>query len=109
MPRPVRTPKPPYYVVTFVSRLGAETEGYAETDVRMTALSEGRPGLLGVDSVRGPDGFGITVSYWTDEESIASWRADAEHTEARRRGRETWYDEFVVHISRVERAYRFER
>jgi len=28
------------------------------------------PGYLGVESVRGDDGFGITVSYWSTEEAI---------------------------------------
>ena len=36
---------------------------------RMVALSSQQPGFLGMDSVRGNDGLGITVSYWSSEES----------------------------------------
>ena len=52
---------------------------------------------------------GITVSYWRDEASIAAWKRDTEHAEARAGGRALWYDRFEVRVARVERAYGFER
>jgi heme-degrading monooxygenase HmoA len=106
---PANPPQPPYYAVIFTSRRTEDDEGYGETAERMVALAAEQPGFLGVDSARTPDGIGITVSYWRDEESIAAWRAHAEHTETRRRGRERWYQAFHVHVARVERAYRFRR
>jgi heme-degrading monooxygenase HmoA len=60
---------------------------------------------VGVDSVRDADGVGITVSYWQSERAIADWRRNAEHQVAQRRGREAWYDDFVLRVARVERAY----
>ena len=33
---------------------------------RMIALAQKQQGFLGLESVRGDDGMGITVSYWTD-------------------------------------------
>lgn len=97
--------EPPYYAVVFTSRRIPADDGYGETADRMMELAAEQPGYLGVDSARGPDGFGITVSYWRDEESIAGWRRNAEHTLARERGRTQWYAEWAIHVAKVERAY----
>jgi heme-degrading monooxygenase HmoA len=109
MPMPVPPLKPPYYAVVFSS---ARTEGdhsYAGTAVAMIALAARQPGFLGVDSAHSAGGLGITVSYWQDEASIAAWRADADHTMARKRGRAQWYESYTLHIARVERSYGFTR
>jgi heme-degrading monooxygenase HmoA len=71
----------------------------------MVELASEQPGFLGVESVRGADGFGITVSYWKDEASIAAWKKDAEHRIAQALGRSEWYTEFRLRICRVERDY----
>jgi heme-degrading monooxygenase HmoA len=108
--RPAQVPEPPYYAVVFTSlRAPAEGDGYAETAEEMFALVRRQPGYLGADSVRAPNGLGITVAYFRDEESIAAWRADADHTAARKLGRERWYDAYAIHVGRVERAYSWER
>jgi heme-degrading monooxygenase HmoA len=67
------------------------------------------PGFLGVESVRGPDGFGITVSYWASEAAISNWQQHAEHLAAQHLGRERWYARFQLRVCRVERAYAFAR
>ena len=58
-----------------------------------------------MESVRGSDGLGITVSYWRDEAAILAWRRHAEHTLARERGRQQWYEHFELRVAKVERAY----
>lgn len=110
-----RTPAPPYYAVIFTSTRRpppqGEDDGYGATADRMVALAAGMPGFLGVESVRdetSPGAPGITVSYWQSLEDIAAWRAHAEHTEARRLGRERWYEGFQLRVCKVERAYGFE-
>ena len=42
-----------------------------------------QPGYLGLESTRGADGFGITVSYWRSEADILAWKRNAEHAIAR--------------------------
>lgn len=74
---------------------------------RMVELAAQQPGFLGVESVRGADGVGITVSYWSSLEAIAAWKANAEHRVAQTSGRKKWYEQFETRIARVERAYRF--
>jgi heme-degrading monooxygenase HmoA len=100
------TPEPPYYAVIFSSlRNGADASGYEAAAQRMFELAAQQPGLLGVESGRGADGFGITVSYWDSEEAIAAWKHQAEHAEIRQRGRREWYEHFEIRVAKVERAY----
>lgn len=98
-------PLPPYYAVIFSSQRRDNDDGYGATAEHMLELAAAQPGYLGVDSARGADGFGITVSYWRDEASIAAWRAHADHVLARERGRRDWYQSFTVRVARVERTY----
>ncbi|MDT4870494.1 putative protein YqjZ [compost metagenome] len=86
--------------------LRTDTEqDYAATAERMLELARDQPGFLGVESARGADGLGITVSYWASEDDIRHWRVQAEHREAQRRGREDWYRAFRTRVAKVEREY----
>ena len=98
-------PDPPYYAVIFTSLRSAQDRGYGAMAARMAELAALQPGFLGLESARGPDGFGITVSYWESLESIAAWRANAEHKIAQDKGKALWYQHYELRIARVERAY----
>ena len=108
-PGPARTPEPPYHAVIFTSRRTAGDHGYDAMSRRMVELSAGRDGFLGLETVRGADGVGITVSYWRDEAAILAWKRAPEHQLAQRGGRATWYAAYEIRIARVERAYGFAR
>ena len=49
--------------------------------------------------------LGITVSYWSDLDSIKKWKANAEHQAAQQTGHQKWYSSFKVRISKVEKDY----
>jgi heme-degrading monooxygenase HmoA len=101
-------PAPPYYAVIFTAqRTDADDAGYAAMAERMVELARVQPGFLGIDSARGTDGVGITVSYWRSQEDIRRWHAAAEHREAQRLGYERWYAWFQLRVCRVERAHGF--
>ncbi len=102
------TPKPPYYVVIFTSHRQSE-EGYGAMSARMQELAAQQPGYLGIESVRGADGVGITLSYWKDRDSIAAWKANLEHRQAQSKGREQWYSRYTVRVAKVEYDYEFPR
>ena len=102
-----QTPSPPYYAVIFTSIQTANPEGYGEMADRMLELAQQQPGFLGFESAR--EGLGISVSYWTDLESIKAWKAVAEHLEAQRQGKRDWYQAFTTRICLVERDYSFEK
>jgi heme-degrading monooxygenase HmoA len=98
-------PELPYYAVIFTSQRTAVDAGYGDTAQRMVELAAQQPGFLGVESARGADGLGITVSYWRSLEDIAAWRRHGEHSDARQDGRAQWYSHYELRIARVERAY----
>lgn len=104
---PAATPEPPYVAVIFTSRrTDRDSAGYDRMAQRMGELSVEQPGYLGIESARGADGFGITVSYWRDEASALAWKGVAEHAEAQRLGRNEWYARYSVRVAVVGRAYR---
>lgn len=98
-----KTPKPPYYAVIFTSTRTGGDHGYEETAGRMVELAQQQPGFLGMESAR--EDLGVTVSYWADIDSIKHWKANAEHLEAQKTGRKSWYNSFKVRISKVEKDY----
>jgi heme-degrading monooxygenase HmoA len=97
--------EPPYFAVIFSALRTEGDREYGATAQRMVELAQGMPGYLGIESARGDDGFGITVSYWRDEASIAGWRKYGEHRLAQERGKLEWYSHYELRIARVERAY----
>ena len=98
------TPEPPYFAVIFTSvRNGSDSESYSEMADCLERMVKNQPGYLGMESVRGTDGVGITVSYWNSVEAIEQWRNVPIHREAQQSGRAAWYDGYHLRICRVER------
>ena len=97
----------PYYALIFTSQLTDRTEGYHEMAKKMEALAKIQPGYLGFESVR--DGVGISISYWRDLESIASWKALLEHKKAQQKGKEQWYSQYHIRVCEVLREYTFNK
>ena len=99
------TPEPPYYAVIFTSQRTEGDRGYGQMAERMSELAAQQPGFLGMESVRGADGFGITVSYWSSEEAIAAWKAHIDHRPAQETGTRLWYADYQIRVAKVERDY----
>ena len=99
------------WMVVFGSQRRADDEaGYLSTVQQMESLVTKQEGYRGHESCRGPDGFGLTVSYWRDRDSVQRWRRVAEHAEAQRRGQTTWYSSYYLYggpiIEGIERQER---
>ncbi|MBY0460074.1 MAG: antibiotic biosynthesis monooxygenase [Gemmataceae bacterium] len=106
-PAPI-TPETPYYAVIFTSvRCAGPDDGYGAMADRMEELARLQPGFLGIESARGADGLGITVSYWVTLEDVAAWGRHAEHLLAQQFGREKWYERYALRVCRVERQREF--
>lgn len=71
----------------------------------MLEFAKYHKGFLGVESARGSNGFGITVSYWQSEKDIKAWKANGEHRLAQELGRNQWYNSFMIRVCKVERNY----
>ena len=102
-------PDAPNYVVVFVSQRTEGDNGYGAMAERMVASVEKFSGYLGAQSVRDASGLGITVSYWQSLDDIARWKADAEHQQAQRLGKEQWYEHFRLTVARIEKDMRWNR
>ena len=97
-----------YTAVIFTNQhSGIDTEGYEQAAVRMSELAARQPGYRGIESVRGTDGVGITVSYWNSDSDARAWKQHAEHTAIRQIGRERWYRWYRLRVATVEREYDF--
>jgi heme-degrading monooxygenase HmoA len=107
VPTIATTPPPPYYAVIFTSVRTAGDHGYAQTADEMVRMGSQQPGFLGIESARGEDGLGITVSYWESLEAIRGWKRVADHVMAQRLGRERWYAAYTTRVARVEYDYDF--
>jgi heme-degrading monooxygenase HmoA len=99
------TPEPPYYAVIFTSQRTEADDGYEAMAQAMYELALTQPGCLGVESTRGEDGLGVTVSYFIDEASIRAWKENARHRIAQQLGKERWYSRYELRVAKVERAY----
>lgn len=97
--------EPPYYAVIFTTIVSENNEGYSEMAQKMEHLAKQQQGFLGIDSARKE--IGITVSYWRNLQDIVNWKNNVEHIAAQKLGREQWYEQYQLRISKVEREYGF--
>lgn len=92
-------------VIFIAQRTDADASGYAQAAAVMDALAATQKGYIMTDSVRGSDGLGITVSYWTDEDAAKAWRDHPGHAAIRDAGRDRWYSHYSLHVAEVTRSY----
>lgn len=98
-----------YFAVIFTAQRTLSGENiYQITADRMVTLAQKQPGFLGVESVCGDDGIGITVSYWQNRDAISNWRIDIEHLAAQQMGRKEFYEWYHVRIAEVIRHSTFD-
>ncbi len=98
-----KTPTPPYYAVIFSSVMNEHYDGYHDMANVVVELAQQQVGFLGIESAR--EDVGITVSYWRSLDDIRQWKQNSEHLVAQQLGRELWYKNFTVRISKVEKCY----
>ena len=99
------THEPPYYAVIFTSVRTGDDAGYDAMAGALVEHAKSQPGYLGIETTRGVDGLGITVSYWKDEASILAWKNHTTHLMAQKNGIERWYDHYELRVAKIERAY----
>lgn len=85
--------------------ISEDDAGYEAMAQTLVEMAQRQQGFLGIESSRGIDGLGITVSYWKDEQSILAWKTESTHAIAQRTGIERWYEHYELRIAKVERAY----
>ena len=96
--------------VIFLSvRTDDDHDGYAAAATAMDRLAATQPGYRGMESVRGEDRLGITVSYWADDTSAKAWRDNPDHKVIRDLGRSRWYERYDLVVAEVTRDYDWQR
>ena len=97
-----------YYAAIFTNQRSDEgADLYQVMSEHMVELAAQQPGFLGVESVRGDDGLGITVSYWQSRDAIAAWGRHSQHVIAKQHGRQEFYLWFQLRIAKVEQTRSF--
>ncbi|MGZ3783856.1 MAG: antibiotic biosynthesis monooxygenase family protein [Bdellovibrio sp.] len=97
--------QPHYYAVIFTSIRAQENSEYDLMAQKMSELVRNQNGFIGMESARNRNGFGITISFWDNLDSILQWKNNVEHKRAQILGKETWYKEYRVRVCKVEREY----
>lgn len=96
-------------VIFIAQRTDADAIGYAQAATAMDELAASQKGYVGMDSVRGADGLGITVSYWASDADAKAWRDHPEHAAIRDAGRDRWYSDYSLHVAKVTRSYDWQK
>jgi len=100
-----RYPKGSIAVIFCAQLSGKDKAGYAMAADTMAKLASKQPGYLDMVNARNPDGFGITVSYWTNETAAKNWRDNEQHRIIRDKGRALWYNSYTLTVTDVIRGY----
>lgn len=96
-------------LVVFRSRLRHPAPaGYEPVADRMVELARQQPGFRAVKSFAAPDGERVTISEFDSLAAVNAWRANVEHLEAQRRGRNEFYAEYSLQTCELIREAKFE-
>ena len=95
-------------VTVFRSRLKPENvEEYYQWAARISALAKTMPGYVSHKGFVAEDGERVTIVEFADEESHRGWATQAQHVEAKKKGRESFYTEYSIQVCSVTRETRF--
>lgn len=96
-------------VIFSSQRTKVDDSGYQAAAAEMAALAAKQPGYIDMESARGADGFGITISYWANDDAARAWRDNPRHTEIRDQGRAIWYESYQLFVTDVVRNYGWQK
>ncbi len=102
-------PKGSTAVIFISQRTDDDDAGYDEASAAMAGFAQDQPGYIGMDSVRGAGGLGITVSYWASDADAKAWRDHGEHALIRDAGRDRWYSHYSLHVGEITRSYDWQK
>jgi heme-degrading monooxygenase HmoA len=76
---------------------------------RMVELAQSMPGYISHKGFFAEDGERCTIVEFESQEAQRAWRMHAEHRDAQRKGRETYYESYSLQICEVKREAKFDR
>lgn len=93
------------FMVSFISLLSNETEGYEQAAEQMMNEVSKQPGFIAVYSARNEKGIGITNSYWSSIDAIAKWKSHSAHQATQKKGKTDWYQWYQLQVCEIQRSY----
>ena len=105
----VKTPETPYYAVIFTSIRTIGDNGYEKKGEEIGKEISDQIGFLGAESMRNDQGFGVTISYWKNLESISKWKKNSLHVIAKEKGKKFWYSKYMLRLCKVEYDHYFNK
>jgi heme-degrading monooxygenase HmoA len=95
-------------VTVFRSRLnpGVQDE-YGPMAARMSVLAKSMPGYISHKGFVAEDGERVTIVEFENDEALQAWSRNAEHVEAKQKGRTSFYSEYRVLTCQVIRERSF--
>lgn len=95
-------------LTVFRSRLREDARAeYMELASRMAELAQTMPGFRSRKTFVAEDGERLILVEFEDEASQRNWSLNAEHVAAKKKGRESFYSEYVLQVCTVVRESRF--
>lgn len=97
-------------IILFRSKL-TEAAGadYAGMDAELAESVKSKPGFIEAKGFTAADGERLTVVWWQDRETLQQWRQDPRHQEAKKTGREKWYQYYKMEVAEVFSQSQFDR
>jgi len=97
-------------VTVFRSRVRPEAmDEYAPLAARMSELARTMPGYLAHKGFVAEDGERVTIVEFDSEESHSAWARHAEHMQAKKKGRASFYAEYKIQVCALLRENEFRR
>jgi heme-degrading monooxygenase HmoA len=91
-------------VTVFRSRLKPEAQQeYMQWAPRMSELAKTMPGYISHKVFIAEDGERVTIVEFESEEAQRAWSLNAEHAEAKKKGRRDFYSEYHLQVCSVQR------
>jgi heme-degrading monooxygenase HmoA len=91
-------------VTVFRSRLKPEAQQeYTQWANRMSELAKTMPGYISHKGFVAEDGERVTIVEFESEETQRAWSLNAEHAEAKKKGRRDFYSEYRLQVCSVQR------
>ena len=100
----------PKIVTVFRSRVRPEVlDEYVPLSTRMSELAKKMPGYIAHKGFVAEDGERVTIVEFASEEAHRAWAQLAEHVEAKKKGRASFYSEYKIQICALQRESEFRR
>ena len=80
---------------------------YLEIAAELRGFLENRDGFISIERFQSlsEEGKILSLSFWRDEEAIATWRRLFEHRSAQRKGRDLLFESYRIRVAEVVRDY----